>query len=105
MSTDTTRLEWEPAGVDATVEPEPEERTVDRTVPIAAHRATVTVLTTRAAALEAELEHQRRHHQQVIQRYERLLADAQERASRERAASTRERENESRLRRVLDRLF
>lgn len=105
MSTDTTRLEWEPAGADATVEPEPEERTVDRTVPIAAHRATVTVLTARAAALEAELEHRQHHHQQVIQRYERLLAEAQERASRRREASAAEPENASRFRRLFDRLF
>jgi len=32
MSTDTTRLEWEPTGADAIVDPEPEERATDRPV-------------------------------------------------------------------------
>jgi hypothetical protein len=105
MSTDTTRLEWEPTGADAIVDPELEERASDRPVPRAAHRATVAVLTARAAALEAELEHRQHHHQQVVQRYERLLAEARERASRRREAAAAEDETPSRLRRLFDRLL
>jgi hypothetical protein len=128
MSTDTTRLEWEPTGAavtdatdvsDATDEPSPgadvtdrrprgtDRRThaSDRPVPRAAHRATVAVLTARAAALEAELEHRQHHHQQVVQRYERLLAEARERASRRREAAAAEDETPSRLRRLFDRLL
>lgn len=119
MSTDTTRLEWEATGAVATDELSSEAdatdrrptgtdrqaRASDRPVPRAAHRATVAVLTARAAALEAELEHRQHHHQQVVQRYERLLAEAQERASRRGEASAAERDTASRLRRLFDRLF